>query len=41
MCLAVVTLTLNMLLCCMNWGHRIGQLVEALRYKLEGHRFDS
>ena len=24
-----------------HWGHRVAQLVEALRYKLEGHGFDS
>jgi hypothetical protein len=24
-----------------NWGHVVAQLVEALRYKPEGHRFDS
>jgi hypothetical protein len=23
------------------WGHAVAQLVEALRYKLEGHGFDS
>jgi len=23
------------------WGHAVSQLVEALRYKLEGHEFDS
>jgi hypothetical protein len=25
----------------MTWGHEVVQLVEALRYKLKGHRFDS
>jgi len=24
-----------------HWGHVVAQLVEALRYKLEGHGFDS
>ena len=24
-----------------NWGHTVAQLVEALRYKLEGRGFDS
>jgi hypothetical protein len=25
----------------LNWGHAVAQLVEALRYKLEGRGFDS
>ena len=29
-CLAVVTLSLNTLLCCTYWGHRVGQLVQAV-----------
>jgi hypothetical protein len=27
--------------CLLKWGYVVAQLVEALRYKLEGHEFDS